>query len=138
MNGLPQLLVATHVTANVVWIGSILAVGRVLAAAEGDVKVRGALAVRIYKSLAIPAFIASFLAGVARLLLSTEYYFVSTHFMHAKLLLAFVVIGLHHVIGARAKKAAAGDASAAVAPGLELGLAIAATGAIFLAIMKPF
>src|SRR5262249_18995389 len=116
----------------------ILAVGRVLAAGEGEAKVRGALAVRIYKTLAVPAFVASFLFGVLRLFLSTEYYFVSTHFMHAKLLLAFVVIGLHPVIGARAKKAAAGDAARMGAPALELGLAVAAAGAIFLAVMKPF
>jgi putative membrane protein len=136
----PLLVVAIHVTANVVWIGAILAVGRLLAAAEGDGKVRGALAVRVYRSLATPAFIVSFAAGALRLALSPEYYFVATHFMHAKLLLALVVIGIHHVIGARAKKAAAGVAAgnAAAAPALEVGLAVAAAGAIFLAVMKPF
>src|ERR1043165_1806645 len=111
---LPLVCVALHVTANVVWIGSILAVGRLLAATEGDAKVRGVLARRVYQSLATPAFVISFVAGAIRLALSPDYYFVATHFMHAKLLLALVVIGLHHVIGGRAKKtAAAGDTAAA-------------------------
>jgi putative membrane protein len=144
MTSAGPILVAIHVTANVVWIGSILAVGRLLAAAEGDAKIRGVLARRVYRSLAVPAFATSFVAGALRLALSPDYYFVATHFMHAKLLLALVVIALHHVIGGRAKKAAAaaGDAAAAAtgtsAPALELGLAVAAAGAIFLAVMKPF
>jgi putative membrane protein len=140
MTSAAPLLVALHVTANVVWIGSILAVGRLLAAGEGDAKVRGILARRVYRSLAVPAFVTSFVAGAIRLALSPDYYFVATHFMHAKLLLALVVIALHHVIGGRAKKAAAGDtaASGRATPALELGLAVAAAGAIFLAVMKPF
>jgi len=94
----------------------------------------------VYRSLAVPAFVTSFVAGAIRLALSPDYYFVATHFMHAKLLLALVVIALHHVIGGRAKKAAAGDtaASGRATPALELGLAVAAAGAIFLAVMKPF
>ena len=105
------ILVALHVTANVVWIGSILAVGRVLAATrrrrEGPRRARRAH----LQALAVPAFIASFLAGAARLVAGRRVLLRETHFMHAKLLLALVVIGLHHVIGARAKKAAAGSAA---------------------------
>jgi putative membrane protein len=86
------------------------------------------------------AFVVSFLSGALRLALSADYYFVATHFMHAKLLCALIVIGLHHVIGARAKKRAANGATAEN-PGslaLDLGLLVAALCAIFLAIMKPF
>jgi putative membrane protein len=133
---LSGLIVALHVTANVVWIGSILAVGRLLAA-EGDSRLRGALALGIYQRLATPAFGISFLAGAARLVLSLNYYFVATHFMHAKLLFAFIVIGLHHVIGARAKKAASGTAPSA-APGLAIGLLVCAAIVVFLAVLKPF
>jgi putative membrane protein len=137
--GIAGILVALHVAANVVWIGSILAVGRVIEVNEGDAKVRGALALKVYKGLAVPAFGLSFLAGAARLSLNLDYYFVQTHFMHAKLLFALVVIGLHHVMGARAKKVAAGDPAAAGAvPALTIGILVAAVLAVFLAVMKPF
>jgi putative membrane protein len=139
MPGLAGLLVSLHVAANVVWIGSILAVGRVLTGTEGDAKVRGAMAVRIYKGLASPAFATSFVAGAARLALSPDYYFVRTHFMHAKLLFALIVIGLHHVLGARAKKAASGESpNTAGVPVLAAGILAGAVVAVFLAIMKPF
>ncbi len=132
-------LVALHVSANVVWIGAILAVGRVLIASDGDARIRGALALGIYKKLATPAFGISFVAGAARLALNSDYYFVQTHFMHAKLLFAFAVIGLHHVLGARAKKVAGGDGAAAgAAGGLTIGILVAALLAVFLAVMKPF
>lgn len=139
MSGIGAILVALHVTANVVWIGSILAVGRTLGATGFDPKQRGVLALGIYKGLAVPGFVVSFIAGALRLALSPGYYFVATHFMHAKLLFALIVIGLHHVIGARAKKAASGAATDNPgSPALALGLVVAATCAIFLAIMKPF
>jgi len=137
--GIAGILVALHVTANVVWIGSILAVGRIIAVNEGDAKSRGAIAIAVYKGLAAPAFGLSFVSGVARLALNGDYYFVQTHFMHAKLLFALVVIGLHHVVGARAKKLTAGDSGAASAvPALGIGILVAATLAVFLAVMKPF
>lgn len=133
------IVTSLHVAANVVWIGSILAVGRIIEVNEGDAKIRGALALKVYKGLAVPAFGVSFVAGVVRLLLNPDYYFVQTHFMHAKLLFALVVIGLHHVMGARAKKVANGDADAAAAvPALTLGILGAAVLVVFLAVMKPF
>src|SRR5690349_16437327 len=52
--GIAGILVALHVAANVVWIGSILAVGRVIEVNEGDAKLRGALALKVYKGLAVP------------------------------------------------------------------------------------
>jgi protoporphyrinogen IX oxidase len=133
------IVTSVHVAANVVWIGSILAVGRIIEVNEGDAKIRGALALKVYRGLAMPAFVVSFAAGVARLLLNPDYYFVQTHFMHAKLLFALVVIGLHHVMGARAKKVAAGEGAAAEAvPALSLGILAAAVLVVFLAVMKPF
>ena len=56
----------------------------------------------------MPAFVISFAAGVTRLLLDPQLYLVVTKYMHPKLTLALVVIALHHVIGARAKRMASG------------------------------
>ena len=137
--GIAPILVALHVTANVVWIGSILAVGRVIESKEGDARVRGTLGLSIYRGLAVPAFVLSFVAGAGRLALDLDYYFVATHFMHAKLLFALIVIGLHHVMGARARRVADGASGAASAvPFLTIGILVSAALAVFLAVMKPF
>lgn len=139
MSGIHSTLVFLHVSANVVWIGSILAVAIVLMSAAGDAPVRGKIAVEVYKKLATPAFVVSFLAGALRLALDPSYYFVQTKYMHGKLFLALVVIGLHHAIGGRAKKVAAGAASdAGYAGTLAVILVVAAAGAVFLAVTKPF
>jgi putative membrane protein len=139
------LLVFVHVAANVVWIGSILAVVVALTAApastasSGDMATRGSIAVSIYKKLAMPAFIVSFVAGVGRLILDTGYYFSATKFMHGKLTFAVAVIALHHVIGARAKRVAAGQAPTAGNVGvLGIALFVAALCVAFFAVVKPF
>src|SRR5580700_2714369 len=100
-------LVWLHVSGNLVWIGSILAVGVVLTG-QGEPKARGEIALGIYRRLAVPAFVVSFLCGAIRLGMDLPYYLKEHHWMHAKLPLALGVIGLHHVIGGRARKMSQG------------------------------
>lgn len=101
-------LVWLHIVGNIVWIGSILAVAAAITGKNGEPKVRGELGLRIYRLLSVPSFVLSFIAGTARLLMDPKYYFVEHHWMHGKLLFAVAVIGIHHVIGGRAKKLARG------------------------------
>src|SRR5579883_2790094 len=101
-------LIWLHVSGNLVWIGAILAVGAILASRDGtDNRVRGRIAYDIYRRLAVPAFVVSFVCGAVRLGLDPVLYLRTTHWMHAKLPLALVVIALHHVIGGRARRLAA-------------------------------
>lgn len=133
-----------HIVANVLWIGSICGVAVVLlgpregtSAKAADPEVRGALAHRLYLSLAAPAFVASFLFGISRLALDASHY-LSQPWMHIKLTLVVLVIGLHHAIGARAKKMAHGDATTpGPAPVLALALALLAAGAAFVVYLEP-
>ena len=136
----PRLLDALlwlHVSGNVIWIGSILAVALVLAGGNGEPKVRGAIASDIYRRLAVPSFVVAFLAGAVRLASNPSFYLKVHHWMHAKLPLALTVIALHHVIGARAKKTAAGTLQEAGPVGtLAVVLFVAAIGAAFCPIFK--
>jgi putative membrane protein len=136
---LAALLVFLHVFANLVWIGSITATAVALLAPALDLKSRAAVALTIYQRVASPAFGIAFLTGITRLALDTQYYFVATKFMHGKLLFAVGVIALHHVIGARAKRAASPESKE---PGnlavLCVGLLVCAGAAAFLVILKPF
>lgn len=133
------LLVVLHVVANLVWIGSISAVALILGGAHGDAKLRGAVGLDVYRKLAVPAFVIAFASGLTRLILDTRLYLVVTHYMHPKLTLALVVIALHHVIGARAKRMASGAKSEAGPMPLLAGLLVAcAAVAAFLVLVKPF
>jgi protoporphyrinogen IX oxidase len=126
-----------HVCANLLWIGSIVAVGLILRAPASPAADRGKIALSVYRGLATPAFMVSFVAGIVMLLLEPAYYFVHTHMMHAKLPLALGVVGLHHWFGARSKRMAAGTATQP-SP-LPVALLVAgAMGAAVLGLLKPF
>ncbi len=134
-----DLVLAVHVAADVVWIGAIVAVAIVLSSTAGDAPVRGKLGLSIYRSLAAPAFSVAFVAGAVRLAQNSSFYFQQTHFMHAKLTLALGVIALHHILGARAKRMASGQAADA-GPARALGVVILGLAAaiVFLVEVKPF
>jgi putative membrane protein len=139
MTALYQTLVAAHVAANLVWIGSILSVALALVSRAVDGRAAAQVAYELYRKLAIPAFVVSFITALTRLLLSTELYFVETKYMHGKLLFALIVIVLHHVIGARAKAVANGRRSSPGPVGvLALLLLISAVAATLFVILKPF
>lgn len=139
MTALYQFLVAAHVAANLVWIGAILSVALALGSRSVEGRAGAQIAYELYRKLAMPAFIVSFVCALTRLLLSTELYFVETKYMHGKLLFAVIVIGLHHVIGARAKAVSTGRRSSPGPVGvLALLLLISAVAATLFVILKPF
>ena len=136
---LETLVLSLHVVANLFWIGSIVAVGLVLSAPTPTLEVRGRLARLVYRRIAAPAFAVSFGSALVRLALSPSYYLAATHFMHAKLPLALGVIALHHILGARARRAETGETSSVGAvPLMTTLLAVLAAGAAWLALAKPF
>jgi putative membrane protein len=133
-------LVAAHVVANVVWIGSILSVAMLVASARfmADPANVGVLARRLYSRLAAPAFVVSFATGLGRFLSSSATY-AHLPWMHAKLGFALLVIILHHGIGARARRLADGKTSAARGVALRGGLLfVFATCAVVLGVLKSF
>jgi putative membrane protein len=131
-------LVAAHVLSNVVWIGSILSVAMLVERARfmADGAEIGALARRVYTRLAVPAFLGSFVFGVIRFAADVRSY-AHMPWMHAKLTLAFGVIVLHHIIGARAKRVAGGSPEAGKGAQVLLLVTLAcAAGAVWLGVAK--
>ncbi|HEY6463150.1 MAG TPA: CopD family protein [Polyangiaceae bacterium] len=131
-------LVALHLTANLVWIGALLAVALLLGQARltADGAELGRLARRVHVRLAVPAFLVSFLAGLARLLMQPSAY-LHMHWMHAKLTLAVVVIVIHHILGAKAKRVARGDTDAETSTtGFAVAVLVCAAGIATLVVMK--
>jgi protoporphyrinogen IX oxidase len=119
------LLIVLHVMANLVWIGSIASVGWLASAAASAHSPDAAVLARaLYLRVATPAFIASFVFGVSRLLMDPAYY-MHLHWFHGKLTAVLVVIILHHVIGGRTKKLAAGSMQAGRTGGILVGALLA-------------
>jgi putative membrane protein len=120
-----ELLVVLHVMANLVWIGSIASVGWLVGAAAKAESVDAAkLARALYLRVATPAFIASFVFGVSRLLLDPSYY-MHLHWFHGKLTAVLAVIVLHHIIGGKARKVAAGSMQGGRTGGILVGALLA-------------
>lgn len=134
-----QLLVAFHVAANLVWIGSILSVAVALMSLTGDGRAGAQIAYEQYRKLAMPAFVVSFITALTRLLMSVNLYLVETKYMHVKLAFAAIVIVMHHMIGGRAKAVASGRRSAPGPVGvLAFLLGTSAVAATLFVILKPF
>ena len=134
-----QTLVAAHVAANLVWIGSILSVARALLSRADDSRAGAQIAYELYRKLAMPAFVVSFVTALARLLMSLDLYFGETRYMQGKLLFATIVIVLHHVIGRIARGVASGRRSSAGPVGvLAFLLGTSAVAATLFVIVKPF
>ncbi len=134
-----QLVVALHVASNLAWVGSLLAVGLLLSRGPGSLAERGAAAAAVYRSLSAPAFVASFALGLLQLVSRPGYYLRETHFMHAKLVLALIIIALHHVLGARARRVASGAAKdAGPAGALTVAIGVSALLAVLVVELKPF
>jgi putative membrane protein len=131
-------IVALHVLANVVWIGSLLSVALLLSAtAEASTGGTAArLGRRIYLRLSVPAFAVSLLCGSAVLVMSASSY-MRAPWMHAKLTLALAIVAIHHVVGARARRAADGRTEyARGAGGLALAVLACSAGVVWLAVTR--
>ena len=135
------LLVALHVMANLIWIGSIASVGWLTATAarqEDATRCRGIaeLAYSLYRRVAVPAFASSFVFGGLRLARDAGAY-MGLHWFHGKLTFALGVIALHHVIGGKARRAAAGSMQAGKSSAILVGaLLVCAFGSVVFVIFK--
>jgi protoporphyrinogen IX oxidase len=132
-----KTLVWLHVSGNLVWIGSILAVGIVLGSDKADPKTRGRIALDVYRRIAVPALVLSLLGGAIRLACDAGTYLQGSHWMHAKLPPVIAVIALQHALGARAREmAASSQESGRGTRALVLALGVAAALATLFAVFK--
>jgi protoporphyrinogen IX oxidase len=131
------LLLATHVLALLLWIGSLVSITRVITAGVGEepaVQAKlAALARRIYRTVASPWMGIATLAGVGMIAVAKGAYFHYGWF-HGKLTLGLVMLALHFVLGARVRAAEAAGRTDGVAPqmrALQLGVLVTAALAVF-------
>lgn len=133
-----MMLVALHLAANLFWIGSIASVGVVLgqAARREDGRAIAQAALSLYRRVAVPALLASLAFGTLRLAMEPSYY-LHLHWFHAKLTAVVPIIGLHHWIGAMAKRAAAGSVQAGRNGAIvSVGLSVCAFAVVVLVVYR--
>ena len=149
MDDFSLIVIALHVAAVVAWIGGDLAMAIVATSAEGDDKLRGKLARKLYSSIAAPGFTLAFALGLYKLLTGWRAATVDANgivaggyakapWMHVKLTLALIVIAVHHVMGARAKKMMNDGAKPGPMAALGWVVAACALGAIVMVVLRPF
>ncbi len=134
-----RLLVAIHVFADMLWIGSIVTVGALISAKDSVALNFRAMAARwAYLRLASPAFVVAFITGLASIGAEPSHTLMKIPSMHVKLTLALGVIGLHHWIGAVSRRIASGSRKVPSSPLPVALLVLAAGAAAVLGVLKPF
>lgn len=133
---LQNVLLATHLLAVLLWIGSLVSITRVLTAGateEPAVQAKfAALARRIYRTVASPWMGVATLAGFG-LLAASRFIFFRFGYFHGKFTMALVMLALHFVLGARVRAAEAAGRTDGVAPQvrlLQVGVLITAALAV--------
>ncbi len=143
MARLHLVLLALHVFSLLFWVGSLVSITRVLAAAVGEtdaVRQRLASAARkIYRAVASPWMGIATLTGVGMIVEQRGLYFRFGWF-HGKLTVAIVMLALHFVLGSRVRAAEASgltDDAARSARTLQIGVLLAAALAVvFVVVLK--
>lgn len=105
--------IVLHLLSLMVWIGSAASIGALLRRAEMSAddaasKPASEAAVTVYRTVATPAFVAAVAFGLL-LFLDGPATYIRLHWFHGKLTAALAIIALHHVLGAKAKRSAAGS-----------------------------
>ena len=128
-----------HVVGLLLWIGGAAACAWIAAGlvSAGETKalssVRSALL-----AVVLPGMLLALAGGLGRLIPGWSTSYAHAPWMHVKLLLGLILAGLHGVLVARVRKAAAGQAAT---PGLFVGIgagyAVVALVAASLAILRP-
>lgn len=136
MQRVQLVLLALHVLADLLWVGSLVSITRVITSAAGEPEpTRARLAAaarRIYRTVSSPWMGIATLTGLAMIGVAQGAYFRFGWF-HGKFTAALVMLGLHFALGARVKAAEASgvdERSVGAMRGLQLGVLAAAAAAV--------
>lgn len=130
-------LLALHIFAVVLWIGSIASVGILLANNGASPELRGRLARKIYKNLSSPSFGAALGFGILCFVADPSGSLVRNPNMHAKLTLAAAVIALHHWLGIHARRMSQGQMHRDAHWSITAILITCAAAAVWFVVVKP-
>lgn len=139
------VLLALHVLADLLWVGSLVSITRVITSAAGEPEAArprfAAAARRIYRTVSSPWMGVATLTGLAMIGVMAGQHFRFGWF-HGKFTAALVMLGLHFALGARVRAAEANgidEKSAGAMRSLQLGvLGAAAAAVVFVIVLKSW
>lgn len=137
------VLLALHVLADLLWVGSLVSITRVISSAVGEPEpTRARLAAtarRIYRTVSSPWMGIALLTGLAMIGVMHGAQFRFGWF-HGKFTAALAMLGLHFALGARVRAAEASgvdEQSAGAMRALQVGVLLAAAAAVtFVIVLK--
>lgn len=112
MNSLYRWLLALHIISVIAWMAGVLYLWRLFVyhVEAKEQVVKDTLTImekKLYRYITMPALTASFILGVSMLVYNPN--LLHYHWMHGKLFLVFVMIGITHMAGAVHKKLVRGE-----------------------------
>ncbi len=96
-----------HIVGIVLWVGGLLSVSLILSRIEDkhSIQERSNIAALLERSLSLPGFVLTLVGGLYMLLIQEiPYQPIKQPWMHIKLTLVFILIGLQGMLGASRKK----------------------------------
>lgn len=134
-----KVFLALHVMGALMWIGSLFAVMSFLQAVHGepDAAARGRL-IKFLREAAIVPDIGATIALVFGAHWLFRFKLYTQPYMHAKLALVAVVIGLHVMLRLKVKAAKAGGAFVPPSAALKPVLSLLGLGILIFVIVRPF
>lgn len=137
-------LLVFHLLGLIFWLGTLFALTRILAVhtEEASAEARSTLArleAMLFNRIAHPAAVVVILAGIG-LIFTNPGYFLHARWLHAKLLLVFLLLGLDLWLYAHASAMQAERENLSRGECAAFGATIAATllGILILVLVKPF
>lgn len=137
------VLLALHVLADLLWVGSLVSITRVITSAAGEPEAArprfAAAARRIYRTVSSPWMGIALLTGLVMIGVMHGAQFRFGWF-HGKFTAALAMLALHFVLGARVRAAEASgvdEKSAGAMRSLQVGVLLAAAAAVtFVIVLK--
>lgn len=143
MNSLYRWLLSFHLIAVIAWMAGILYLWRLFIyhVEAKDQVVKDTLLImerKLYRIITMPALLVSFILGVSMILYNPN--LLRYHWMHGKLFLVFLMIGITHMAGAVHKKLAKGECrySSKTLRIINEVPALLMVGIVLLVILQPF
>ena len=129
---------ALHLIGVLVWIGATFSAGALAAmTTEAEAPATATKLRSLIRKFAVPGMILAWIGGLGRLMPEFADVYAKAGWMHTKLLLVLIISGLTGVMGAKLRRAAAGEGD--LSGPRKLGYTVIALAAVVvvLAVVKP-
>jgi len=129
---------ALHLIGVLIWIGATYSAGALAAmTTEDEAPAMATKLGSLMRKFAVPGMILAWIGGLGRLMPEFAGVYARAGWMHTKLLLVLIISGLTGMMGAKLRRAAAGEGDLSAPRKLGYTVIALATVVVVLAVVKP-